>query len=185
MDFIFQTWPWYVSGFLIGMVMLCLIYFGKTFGMSTNLRSLCAMTGLGKKVGFFDFDWKAQRWNLLVVLGAMFGGFVAVHFMGDASNVSINPKTIAQLAQLSIDAPNGKLLPDTLFGNAIFQSPKKILILIIGGILIGFGTRYASGCTSGHAIYGLSSFQLPSLKAVIGFFIGGLIMTHFIFPLIF
>lgn len=185
MDFIFQTWPWYVSGFLIGMVMLCLIYFGKTFGMSTNLRSLCAMTGLGKKVGFFDFDWKAQRWNLLVVLGAMFGGFVAVHFMSDVLNVAINPKTIAQLAQLGIDAPNGKLLPDTLFGNAVFQSPKKSCILIIGGILIGFGTRYASGCTSGHAIYGLSSFQLPSLKAVIGFFIGGLIMTHFIFPLIF
>lgn len=185
MDFIFQTWPWYISGFLIGMVMLCLIYFGKTFGMSTNLRSLCAMTGLGKKVGFFDFDWKAQRWNLLVVLGAMFGGFVAVHFMSDASNVAINPKTIAQLAQLGIDAPNGKLLPDALFGNDVFQSPKKILILIIGGILIGFGTRYASGCTSGHAIYGLSSLQLPSLKAVIGFFIGGLIMAHFILPLIF
>lgn len=185
MDFIFHTWTWYVSGFLIGIVMLFLIYFGKTFGMSSNLRSLCAMTGLGKKVGFFDFDWKLQSWNLFVVLGAMFGGFIAVHFMSDASNVAINPKTIAQLAQLGIDAPNGKLLPDTLFANDIFQSPKMILILIIGGILIGFGTRYASGCTSGHAIYGLSSLQLPSLKAVIGFFIGGLIMVHFILPLIF
>lgn len=185
MEFIFQTWPWYVSGFLIGIVMLSLIYFGKTFGMSTNLRSLCAMTGLGKKVGFFDFDWKSQRWNLLVVLGSMIGGFVAVHFMSDASNVSLNPKTIEQLAQLSIDAPNGKFLPDTMFANTIFQSPRMILILIIGGVLIGFGTRYASGCTSGHAIYGLSSFQLRSLKAVIGFFIGGLIMTHFILPLIF
>jgi uncharacterized membrane protein YedE/YeeE len=167
------------------MVMLTLIYFGKTFGMSSNLRSLCAMTGLGKKVGFFDYDWKAQRWNLLVVLGAMLGGFVAVHFMSATSNVDINPKTIAQLAQMGIDAPSGKLLPDTLFANDIFQSPKKILILLIGGILIGFGTRYASGCTSGHAIYGLSSLQIPSLKAVIGFFIGGLIMAHFILPLIF
>ncbi len=185
MEILFQTWPWYVSGFLIGMVMLSLIYFGKTFGMSTNLRSLCAMTGLGKKVEFFDFDWKSQRWNLLLVLGAMFGGFVAVHFMSDVSNVAINPKTIAQLAQLGIDAPNGKLLPDALFANDIFQSPKMILILIIGGIFIVFGTRYASGCTSGHAIYGLSSLQIPSLKAVIGFFIGGLIMAHFILPLIF
>jgi uncharacterized membrane protein YedE/YeeE len=185
MDVVFQTWPWYVSGFLIGMIMLCLIYFGKAFGMSSNLSTLCSMTGIGKKVSFFDFDWKLQRWNLLVVLGAMVGGFVAVHFMSDTSNVDINPKTIAQLAQLGIDAPNGKLLPDTLFSNDVFQSPKMIFILIIGGILIGFGTRYASGCTSGHAISGLSNLQIKSLKAVIGFFIGGLIMSHFILPLIF
>lgn len=185
MDVIFQTWSWYVSGFVIGMIMLCLIYFGKSFGMSSNLSTLCSMTGIGKRVSFFDFDWKMQRWNLLVVLGAMLGGFVAVQFMGDASNVDINPKTIAQLAQMGIDAPNGKLLPDTLFSNAIFQSPKMILVLLIGGVLIGFGTRYASGCTSGHAISGLSNLQIKSLKAVIGFFIGGLIMSHFILPLIF
>jgi uncharacterized membrane protein YedE/YeeE len=185
MDVIFQTWPWYVSGFLIGMIMLCLIYFGKAFGMSSNLSTLCSMTGIGKRVSFFDFDWKLQRWNLLVVLGAMIGGFVAANFMSAASNVNINPKTIAQLAQLGIDDPNGKLLPDALFAIDIFESPKKILILLIGGILIGFGTRYASGCTSGHAISGLSNLQIKSLKAVIGFFIGGLIMSHFILPLIF
>ncbi len=185
MNLISQTWSWYVSGFLIGMIMLCLIYFGKTFGMSSNLRSLCSMTGIGKRVGFFDFEWKAQRWNLVVVLGAMLGGFVAVHFMNDTSNVAINPKTIAQLAQLGIDAPNGKLMPDALFGTQIWQSPKSIFILIIGGILIGFGSRYAGGCTSGHAISGLSNLQLPSLKAVIGFFVGGLIMAHFLLPLIF
>ena len=185
MNIIFQTWPWYVSGFLIGMIMLCLIYFGKSFGMSSNLRSLCSMTGLGKRVAFFDFDWKAQRWNLIVVVGAMVGGFIAVNFMSDPSNVDINPKTIAQLAQMGIDAPNGKLMPDTLFGPAVFSSPKSILILLVGGILIGFGTRYAGGCTSGHAISGLSNLQIPSLNAVIGFFIGGLIMSYFLFPLIF
>jgi len=185
MEIIFQTWPWYISGFIIGMIMLTLIYFGKTFGMSSNLRSMCSMTGLGKRVSFFDFDWKSQRWNLVVVAGAMLGGFVAVHFMSDPSNVSINPKTIDQLAKLGIDAPQGKLLPDALFGNQVFQSPKNILILLIGGILIGFGSRYGGGCTSGHAISGLSNLQIPSLKAVIGFFIGGLIMAYFIFPLIF
>lgn len=165
--------------------MLCLIYFGKNFGMSSNLRSLCSMSGLGKRVRFFDFDWKSQRWNLVVVAGAMLGGFVAVHFMSDPSNVSINPKTIEQLAKLGIDAPEGKLLPETLFGNQTFQSPMNILILLVGGLLIGFGSRYAGGCTSGHAISGLSNLQIPSLKAVIGFFVGGLIMTYFIFPLIF
>ena len=185
MEIFSQTWPWYISGFLIGMIMLCLIYFGKAFGMSSNLSTLCSMTGIGNRVPFFDVDWKSQRWNLLVVLGAMIGGFVAVHFMSDASNVAINTKTITQLAALGIDAPNDKLLPEALFGNAIFESPKMIIILIIGGVLIGFGTRYASGCTSGHAISGLSNLQMKSLKAVIGFFTGGLIMSHFILPLIF
>jgi uncharacterized membrane protein YedE/YeeE len=185
MSVIFQTWPWYVAGFLIGMVMLSLIYFGKNFGMSTNLQSLCSMTGLGKRIEYFDFDWKANRWNLVVVLGAMAGGFVAVHFMSDPTNVAINPKTIAQLSQMGIDAPNGQLMPQALFGEQIWQSPKSILILLGGGILIGFGTRYAGGCTSGHAISGLSNLQLPSLKAVIGFFIGGLIMAHFLLPLLF
>lgn len=165
--------------------MLSLNYFGKVFGMSSNLRSLCSMTGIGKKVPFFDWDWKSQRWNLAVLVGAMLGGYVAVTFLSDASNVDLNPKTIEQLATMGIEAPKGKLLPDSLFGNQIFQSPKMIFILIVGGILIGFGSRYAGGCTSGHAISGLSNLQLPSLKAVIGFFVGGLIMAHFILPLIF
>ena len=185
MNFISQTWPWYFSGFLIGAIMLCLLYFGKAFGMSSNLRSLCSMAGAGKYVSFFDFDWKAQRWNLVVILGAMLGGFVAVHFMSDISNVAINPKTIEQLALLGIDAPDGKLVPTALFGNDVFQSPKIIFILLFGGLLVGFGSRYAGGCTSGHAISGLSNLQLPSLIAVIGFFVGGLIMAHFIFPYLF
>jgi uncharacterized membrane protein YedE/YeeE len=185
MDFISQTWPWYVSGPLIGLIMLSLIYFGKVFGMSTNLRSLCSMAGAGKIVPFFDFDWRAQRWNLAVIIGAMVGGFVAVHFMADPSNVAINPETITELQKLGFDAPFGRLLPENLFGNDALQSPKMIFVLTIGGVLIGFGSRYAGGCTSGHAISGLSNLQIPSLKAVIGFFVGGLIMSYFILPLIF
>src|SRR5689334_5261731 len=110
MEYITHTWHWSISGFLIGMIMLALIYFGKAFGLSSNLRSLCAMTGVGKKVPFFDWDWKAQRWNLVVVLGAMIGGYVAIHFLSDPSNVSLNPKTVEQLAAMGIDAPNGKVL---------------------------------------------------------------------------
>lgn len=185
MNVLFQTWPWYVSGFMIAIIMLLLNYFGKVFGMSSNLRSMCSIAGAGKHVSFFDFDWKAQRWNLVVVIGAMLGGFVAVNFMSDASNVAINPKTVQQLTQLGIEAPNGRLLPNALFGPETFQSPKMIVLLLVGGILIGFGSRYAGGCTSGHAIAGMSNLQLQSLKAVIGFFIGGLLMSHFIFPLLF
>lgn len=184
MEHLSATWPWYISGFLIGMIMLCLNYFGKVFGMSSNLRTMCTIAGAGKFSDFFKFDWKSQVWNLTVVLGAIIGGFVAVHFLHDKSNVSLNPETITQLSMLNIDAPNGKIAPDALFGNQVFTSPKLMLILIIGGILIGFGSRYAGGCTSGHAISGLSNLQLPSLKAVIGFFVGGLIMAHFLLPLL-
>lgn len=185
MEVLFQTWPWYVSGFLIAAIMLTLNYFGKVFGMSSNLRTLCTIAGADKCADFFKFDWKTQGWNLLVLLGAMIGGYVAVHFMSDPSNVSLNPQTVEQLAKMGIDAPQGKLLPTALFGNDVFTSPKIIAILLIGGVLIGFGSRYAGGCTSGHAIAGMSNLQKQSLKAVIGFFVGGLVMSYFILPLIF
>jgi hypothetical protein len=109
------------------------------------------MASLGKRA--FDFDWKAQRWNLVVVLGAMIGGFVAVHFMSDASNVDINPKTIAQLAQLGIEALMGNNARCT-FGTAILTSLK---VFFFNWRNLGFGSRYAGGCTSGHAISGLSN----------------------------
>ena len=185
MEVLSQTWPWYVSGILIGVAMLLLIYFGKTFGMSSNLRTLCSIGGAGKFVPFFDFDWRAQRWNLAVVLGAMAGGFVGANVLSDPSNVSLNPTTVAQLRDLGFDAPQGKLLPDALYSTHAATDPKVVFILLVAGVLIGFGSRYAGGCTSGHAIQGISNLQLPSLKAVVGFFIGGLIMAHFILPMIF
>ncbi|MBC7642419.1 MAG: YeeE/YedE family protein [Flavobacterium sp.] len=185
MDFIFHTWHWSISGFLIAIIMLTLNYFGKVFGMSSNLRSLCSIAGADKCADFFKFDWKSQRWNLAVVAGAMIGGFVAVNYMSDPTNVNIDNRTKLELSKMKIDLPNGKIVPNKLFGIEAFKSPKIIFILITGGFLIGFGSRYAGGCTSGHAISGLSNFQRQSLKAVIGFFVGGLIMAHFILPLIF
>ncbi|MGS2761029.1 YeeE/YedE family protein [Sinomicrobium sp. M5D2P9] len=185
MDFIFKPFPWYLSGILIGAVMLLLIYMGKNFGMSSNLRTICSALGSGKYCGFFRFDWKAQRWNLMVVLGAMIGGYLTVNFLSDGSGVNLNPDTVTQLAQMNIEAPEGKLLPDAIFGMGNALTPKGLLILLGGGFLVGFGARYAGGCTSGHAISGISNLQLPSVIAVIGFFLGGLLMAHFILPLIF
>lgn len=186
MDVLFGTWHWSISGLLIGLIMLVLTYFGKTFGMSSNLRTLCSMTPAKNQSSYFNFDWREQRWNLAIVLGSIVGGFIAYHFMMDETTVlQLNPKTIQQLQDLNIDAPNGKLGPDVLFSLDSMFSLKGMLILIGGGFLIGFGTPYAGGCTSGHAISGLSNLQIPSLIAVIGFFIGGLIAAHFLIPLIF
>lgn len=185
MENILQPWPWYISGPLIALVMFLLVYFGKTFGMSSNLRTLCTLGGAGKFSEFFRFDWKEQRWNLTVVLGAVIGGFLAVNFLSDGTAINLNPATIAELKTMGFDNAGASLLPPELFSIENALSPKGLLILTIAGFLVGFGTRYAGGCTSGHAITGLSNLQLPSLIAVIGFFIGGLIMTHFILPLIF
>ena len=185
MDVLLKPWPWYVSGPLIAFVLLLLVYFGKTFGMSSNLRTLCTMAGAGRYSSFFKFDWKTQRWNLTVVIGAILGGFIATHFLSDGSPIDLSATTVSDLTQLGFKNAGEAILPSELYGLDAITTIKGLAILIIGGFLVGFGTRYAGGCTSGHAITGLSNLQLPSLIAVIGFFVGGLIMTHLIFPLIF
>jgi uncharacterized membrane protein YedE/YeeE len=165
--------------------MVLLVYFGKTFGMSGNLRTLCAIGGAGKFSEFFKFNWKGERWNLTVVLGAVIGGFIAVTFLSDGSAIALNPQTVSDLGVLGFSDAGNTLLPPELYSWEAALSTTGLLLLIGGGFLVGFGTRYAGGCTSGHAITGLSNLQWPSLVAVIGFFIGGLVMTHFLFPLIF
>lgn len=186
MEAIFSTWHWSISGFLIGFCMLLLIYFGKTFGMSSNIRTMCTICGAGKFSSFYDVDWRNQKWNLAVVFGAMIGGYVATHFLHDSTILQLNPKTNELLQQLNIDTRDGiKIAPDAIFGSQVWSSFPDFSFLLIGGILIGLGTAYAGGCTSGHAITGLSNLQLPSLIAVVGFFIGGLISVHFLLPLIF
>lgn len=185
MDYILNSWPWYVSGPLITMVMALLLYFGKTFGMSSNLETMCSMLGADKFSALFKFDWKEQSWNLVVVVGAILGGYIAVNFLSNDTITNLNPKTVLELEQMGFKNAGATLVPNEMFSLKAISSFKGLMTLIIGGLLVGFGTRYAGGCTSGHAIAGLSSLQKPSLIAVIGFFIGGLIMANFILPLLF
>lgn len=184
LEFLSQPWPWYTSGFVIALVMFVLLFFGKSFGFSSNLRIICAACGAGKKVKFFDFDWRAQTWNLLFLIGSVIGGYVASEYLSSGEAVQISQATIEDLSALGIAAPQG-LQPAELFSLEAVFTLKGFLILLLGGFAIGFGTRYAGGCTSGHAISGLANLQLPSLIAVIGFFIGGLFTTWVILPLIF
>lgn len=179
-----QPWPWYTSGAAIAFIMILLLIFGKSFGFSSNLRTLCTLAGAGKRHHFFDFDWKSQKWNLLFLLGAVLGGVIASTLLKSEIPMALSQSTIDDLAKLNITF-DGQLNPSQLFGYQFISSPKGIMVLLIGGALVGFGSRYAGGCTSGHAISGLSNLQLPSLIAVIGFFTGGLVMTHFLLPLIF
>lgn len=174
MDFFNQTLAWYFAGPAIALVMFLLIFSGHSFGVSANLRTACSLLGFGRKIKFFDFNWKAQSWNLVFLSGALFGGVIS-GWLGQTSHV-IHPETIQTLSDLNLLSSTNELLPDRFLVDGMDIG--SVLILLVGGVLIGFGARYAGGCTSGHAISGLSNLQLPSLIAVIGFFLGGLLMTH-------
>ncbi len=182
--FLKNPWPWYVSGPVISMVMFLLLWSGGRFGVSSTLKTMCTIGGAGKKISFFNEDWRVNTWNLVFVIGGILGGYLAVTYLDGLKGLSVSDATVSDLQGLGISFDGG-FAPEAIFSWQGFATLKGFLILVIGGFLVGFGTRWADGCTSGHAISGLSNLQLPSLIAVIGFFIGGLIMTHLIFPLIF
>ena len=185
MNFILEPWPWYIAGPLITLVMFLLFYFGKKFGISSNLETICAIGGAGRLVDFFKFDWKANSWNLMFILGTIIGGFVTYKWLTPINIVDISPQTIKDLAEIGFQNAGAQYLPGEIFSIESMFTLKGFLILLIGGVLVGFGARYAGGCTSDHAIVGLSNFELPSLISVIGFFIGGMIMTWLLLPLLF
>lgn len=184
LEFIQQPWPWYISGPMLTLVMFLLLQAGQGFGVSSTLRTSCSILGAGKRASFFDFDWKSQIWNLVFVGGAIAGGFIASNFLSSSEPLVIAATTQNDLQALGISF-NGGLAPDELFSLESLLTVKGFITIVLGGFLVGFGARWAGGCTSGHAISGLSNLQIPSLIAVIGFFIGGLLMTHLIFPLFF
>ena len=181
-EFISQPWPWYVAGPLIGIVVPALFLIGgKQFGLSENLRHVCAM--LPGKTEFFNYDWKNGAWNLTLILGIIIGGFIGSTFLGNPDPIAISDATKSVLALLGITQFDG-LLPSDIFSLEGLASTRGLIMIVLGGFLVGFGARYAGGCTSGHAISGLADLQLPSLIAVIGFFAGGLIATFFLLPII-
>ncbi len=180
-----EPWPWWFSGLMITFIMYLHLYFGKSFGMSSNLRTMCAIGG-GRFLDFFKFDWKAQIWNLVVAGGAMIGGFIFVTFINPNPTVDLSPETIASLKEININVTLGNVshFPEEIFNWSSLFTIRGLFFIVISGLLVGFGTRYAGGCTSGHAISGLSNLQVPSLIAVVGFFAGGLVMVNFILPYI-
>ena len=184
LDVLRQPWPWWVSGPLIGLTVPALLLLGnKAFGVSSNLRHACAM--LPTKVSFFRYDWRRQGgWNLMFAAGVIAGGLLASQLLPATSGPEPAAATTAALEGLGFSL-SGAFLPPELFGSGVFTQPLTLALLLLGGGLVGFGARWAGGCTSGHAITGLASLQLPSLIAVFGFFAGGLVMTHMLFPLIF
>lgn len=160
MDIILQPWPWWISGILIGLT-VPLLYFlaGQGFGISTSLQQIGAMCSPNSKLSYFSkFDRAKGLWTLMFAIGIAGGGLIASQFLSSSPI---------------------EFLPES------FMTVGGGIRLFVGGILIGFGTRYAGGCTSGHAITGIANLNWPSLVATIFFFVGGLAITWGIGSLIF
>ena len=183
-EFIIQPWPWYVAGPLIGLTVPTLLLIGnKSFGISSSLRHICAAC-FPANIQFFKYDWKKEIWNLIFVVGVFFGGVIATNYLANPNSFVLSEATVSDLKALGITDFSG-LMPADLFSIKTLFSIKGLIFFVFGGFLVGFGTRYAGGCTSGHAIMGLSNLQVPSLIATCCFMVGGFAMTHLIMPIIF
>lgn len=182
-ELLMNPWPWYVAGPMIALVMFLLLYAGESFGVSSTLRTGCSALGASRFSDFFDLPWKEHSWNLIFVLGAFIGGAIGSQLLSSGAAVNLHPDVVADMQHWGLTNIGQEYLPGQLFDlGSISDNPLLLLFLLGGGFLVGFGTRYAGGCTSGHAISGLSNLQLPSLVAVIGFFAGGLTMTWLLLP---
>lgn len=182
-EIIKQPWPWYVAGPLIGLTVPALLIIGnKSFGISSSLRHICASC-MPANIPFFKYNWKKEVWNLFFVFGIFLGGAIAINLLSNPNPIEVNPKLATELAGYGITNFNNLVPEDIINWQSLFTL-KGFLLMVVGGFLVGFGTRYAGGCTSGHAIMGLSNLQLPSLIATISFMIGGFIMANLILPII-
>lgn len=181
LEFLQQPWPWFITGPLIGlMVPLLLLIGNKSFGISSSMRHICAAC-FPADISFFKYNWRKEVWNLFFAAGILAGGFIAATFLLSGAPLAISEATISDLKQIGISDFSG-LLPADIFSLEGLLSIRGLIFFVLGGFLVGFGTRYAGGCTSGHAIMGLSNLQWPSLVATCCFMAGGFLMTHLILP---
>lgn len=181
---LYSPWPWYIAGPLIGlMVPMMLIIGNRSFGISISHRHICAMVQPPQvQVPFFKYDWRPYAWCLLFVMGIAIGGYLAGVVFVNSQPVALSEKAQAMFVSWGIALPTaGQFLPHELYGLNL----RNFTLLFTGGVFAGFGTRYAGGCTSGHAITGLSTLQLQSLYAVLGIFSGGLLASWLITPELF
>jgi uncharacterized membrane protein YedE/YeeE len=182
-DMIKQPWSWYSAGIIIGLIVPALLLLGnKHFGISSNLRHVCAAC-FPAGINYFKYEWKKETWNFFFVGGIVIGAQIAVKFLGDPSPIVVNPKLVTELNHYGINNYDS-MIPVQLFTFTSLLSLRGLVLLVGGGFLVGFGTRYADGCTSGHSIMGLSNLQVPSLIATVSFMTGGFIMANLLLPII-
>lgn len=183
LEWLKHPWPWYVAGPLIGLTVPILLVLGnRTFGISSSLRHVCAAC-VPANISFFKYEWKKEAWNLLFVAGIIIGGLITAMFLSDPDAVHVNPKLAEELAGYGVNDYRA-MVPSEVFNWPALLTARGFILMVVGGFLVGFGTRYAGGCTSGHAIMGISSMQMPSVIATCCFMAGGFVMANLILPFI-
>lgn len=183
MEVLYKPWPWYVAGAIIGLTVPTLLLLGnKRLGISSTLRQICAAC-YPANIPFFNYDWKRDSWNLFFAAGILIGGFLGGYVFANPEPVAVSSQTLQLFYQWGIDDIYG-LLPRDVFHLENLFTLQGFLLVVVGGFLVGFGTRYAGGCTSGHGIMGLAALQWPSLVATASFFLGGTLFSRFVLPYI-
>jgi len=181
MDLLYKPWPWFIAGPVIGLTVPLLLWIGnKRLGISSTLRHICAAC-LPSKIPLFNYHWKSEIWSFFFAAGLVMGGMIGGWIFANPNPVAISSKTVEYFSSLGITQQTG-LMPEGIYTWQTLLSGKGFLLMIGGGFCVGFGTRYAQGCTSGHGILGLSALQWPSLIATVSFFIGGILFAHFVLP---
>ncbi len=183
MDLLYKPWPWYVAGPIIGLTVPTLLWMGnKRLGISSSLRHICAAC-VPTKIPLFNYNWKNEIWSFFFAGGLLIGGLIGGWLFANPNPVAISSKTVDYFSSFGIHHQRG-LMPEEIYNWKTLLSLKGFLLMIVGGFFVGFGTRYAQGCTSGHGILGLSALQWPSLVATASFFLGGIVFSHFVLPYI-
>ena len=155
---------WAVAGAGIAAVTLCLLYLGsRRLGISTGFEDVCSLV-LSQPYFRRDAVRSGRRWRLPLLAGLVLGGFLSAVTGGGWSPTL----ALGMFDQVIGLGPSGKLA-----------------WMFAGGLCIGFGTRLAGGCTSGHGIFGLSNFEVPSLIATLSFMAGGIVVTQVVYGVIF
>jgi uncharacterized membrane protein YedE/YeeE len=182
-ELIRRPWPWYIAGPIIGLTVPLLLLTGnKMLGISSTLRQVCAMC-FPANIPFLKYNWKRQAWNIFFAIGLLLGGFIGAVVLTPVAIMPLSSATVATLQSSGISEQPG-ILPTEVFSWSNLFTWQHLIIVVGGGFLVGFGTRYAGGCTSGHGIAGMSTMQWPSLVAVICFFASGIFTANFILPLL-
>lgn len=160
--------PWFIAGPLIGFIVpLLLVLREKQFGVSSTYRYIGGV--VFPKIPYFNYYKDADKWQLQFAIGLVLAGLLV--------------RDIQQWWKPWLDVAQSEVAVEQLRVSVYGWSNGWVFLL--GGFLVGFGSRYANGCTAGHCIMGVSQFALSSVLATAAFFSGGLFVSHFVVPLLF
>lgn len=155
---------WSAAGVAIGAITLLMLWLmNQRLGISTGFENLCALV---VRIPYFERDEirASQRWRLPFLAGLVVGGFLSA-----ATSGGWTPFWDLGMFDASVGwGPAGKLA-----------------WMFAGGLLIGFGTRLAGGCTSGHGIFGVANLERASIASTLSFMAAGIVATHFVYRVVF